>query len=105
VALADAFADVDLCLRLGRMGRRTLFTPFAQVRRLDPEAGAPAWDPASMARFPEAARVLRARWAEVLANDPHYNPNLALESPPFALAAAPRLARPGSAGGHSGEGA
>ena len=43
-----------------------------------------------MASHPREAALLRERWAALLDDDPHYNPNLSLDVP-FALAWPPRV--------------
>ncbi|MFZ3377405.1 MAG: glycosyltransferase [Chthoniobacterales bacterium] len=77
-SLPDAFADVDLCLKMGRAGYLIVYTPFAKLyhyestsRRCNVEA-------------PEA-EVIRQRWAGVLERDPYYNPNLSRERADFSL--------------------
>lgn len=92
-ALANAFADVDLCLRLNRMGHRTLFTPHAEFRQLDPADASPACDAQAMRRYANEAKVLRERWANELVSDPYYNPNLTLDGVPYTLAWPTRLPR------------
>jgi hypothetical protein len=92
-ALERAFHDIDFCLRLNRMGYRNLFTPFAEFRRVGPAETVPACDAQTMARYPDEARILRARWMPMLDDDPHYNPNLSVTGAPFALAWPPRVRR------------
>jgi len=77
-SLPDAFADVDLCLKMGRAGYLIVYTPFAKLyhcestsRRCNVEA-------------PEA-EVIRQRWAGILERDPYYNPNLSRERADFSL--------------------
>ena len=91
-ALDRAFHDVDFGLRLGRMGLRNVFTPFADFRIDDAAQALPVFDAVGMGRFSVEAGMLRARWAGELAADPAYNPNLSLETP-FALARPPRRER------------
>ena len=77
-SLPDAFADVDLCLKMGRAGYLIVYTPFAKLyhyesttRRCNVEAA--------------EAEVIRQRWAGVLERDPYYNPNLSRERADFSL--------------------
>ncbi len=67
-----SFNDVDLCLRLGRLGLRNLCTPHALLRHHESLSRAPRnlrFDPAGYA-------ALRARWQDLLDADPYYSPNL-----------------------------
>ena len=69
--LHEAFVDVDLSLKLRRAGRRNLCLPSWVV--LDPGAAdvLPRVDD-----HPGALRLLRARWARELAEDPYVNPRV-----------------------------
>jgi hypothetical protein len=44
-------------------------------------------------RFRRESNLLRQRWGKVLADDPYYNPNLALDVFPFSALAWPPRAR------------
>jgi GT2 family glycosyltransferase len=88
--LDRAFHDVDFCLRLIRMGRRNLFTPFAEFRLEGAAQPLPPCDAEAMEQFREEASILRARWPSELAEDPQYNPNLSLTGSAFSLAWPPR---------------
>lgn len=84
-ALAVGFADVDLCLRLASLGRKSLWTPRATLMheaglslRQAAQDGARA--SALQAGFESARQTLLSRWHKSLANDPHLNPNRSLVS-------------------------
>ncbi|MDD2321821.1 MAG: glycosyltransferase, partial [Geobacteraceae bacterium] len=86
--LSKEFAAIDFCLKLKEQGLRTLWTPYAELcNRADTDIAAH--------QSPYAADVcyLQRRWGTVLADDPCYSPNLALEAPgaSFGLAWPPRL--------------
>ncbi|HTT56142.1 MAG TPA: hypothetical protein VMF63_03460, partial [Opitutaceae bacterium] len=49
-------------------------------------------------RFRRETETMLARWGDVLAADPAYNPNLTLELTDFSLAALPRAWRPWQTG-------
>ncbi len=85
-AFAVAFNDVDLCLRLGEAGYRSLWTPQARLIHL--ESATRGADRTGLAggRFTAEAARMRARWGGRLAADPWYNPNLTLEDESFTLA-------------------
>ena len=71
------YAGVDLCLRLARAGLRCVWTPQARLRYA--KRPRPAADP-------EAARLMQARWGDILARDPYLNPNLTVRNTTLALA-------------------
>jgi glycosyltransferase involved in cell wall biosynthesis len=60
-------AALDYCLRAGRAGHRVVFTPYASLRET---AASSTVDDVS------STELIRARWADVIDNDPFYNPNL-----------------------------
>lgn len=71
--LAVDFNDVDYCLRLRKAGRRIVFTPFATLYH---------HESASFGRriqSPKELELVRARWADVIDNDPYYHPELTRE--------------------------
>lgn len=92
IQFAADLAGVDFCLKLRAAGRRLVTTPHARIFR----AARPRSTVPEAARRAEAAlRVLRARWGDVLAADPYYNPLLSLDPIPYsALAWPPRDSAP-----------
>jgi GT2 family glycosyltransferase len=94
-ALAIAFNDVDLCLRLRKAGWRIVWTPSAELYHKES---------ASIGRHNAGARadewivesnLMESRWGQELLCDPHYSPNLSLD--PLQLwepAFPPRLSYP-----------
>ena len=93
-ALPVAFNDVDLCLKLGAAGYRTLWTPRARLMHLESATRGTDKSGAASMRFAAEARVMRERWAQVLGADPYYSPNLTLEDESFTLADQSRAATP-----------
>ena len=67
--LPDALNDVDLCLRLGELGYRIVYTPYAELCQHELALREPA---------PREVQCMRERWGEVLDDDPYYNPNFSL---------------------------
>ncbi len=92
--LPVAFNDVDLCLKLGARGWRTLWTPQARLMHL--ESASRGSDKAAEAadRLAREARSMRGRWGGALGADPYYNPNLTLTDESFALATRSRAEAP-----------
>jgi GT2 family glycosyltransferase len=66
------FNDVDLCLRLGQEGYRTLFVPGAVLDHF--EAASRRWTPEARARHLREVAAFQKRWGPLLAQDPHYHP-------------------------------
>ena len=89
--LSVACNDIDFCLRLRERGYRNVFTPFAQLYHHESASRGSDKHFANRVRHEEELRLMRARWGERLLADPHYNPNLTLETEDFALAFPPRV--------------
>ena len=95
IAFPVLFNDVDFCLKLRTMGKRNVFTPHTSL--LHHELATRQRDQmySQKSRFQRELKNLRARWADVLANDPLYSPYLNLDPYPFsALAWPPRPSDP-----------
>ncbi|MFO7631651.1 MAG: glycosyltransferase [Caldilinea sp.] len=82
-AIAVGYGDVDLCLRAGKQGYRTLFC--AQATLLHHESytrGRSLEDP-----HPEDTERFLAKWQALFATgDPYFNPNLSPHSPNWQVA-------------------
>lgn len=81
----ETYGDVDFCLRLGELGYRVLWTPFAELAC----HGSAQDNPESI----EAGKIMRSRWQQKLDCDPAHNPNLSLANSFPMLAPAPRVPR------------
>lgn len=77
--LAIDFNDVDYCLRVRKAGYRIVYTPYAELYHL--ESGSISertWNPAE-------TQYMKDTWADVIARDPYYNPNLTRAFPDYRL--------------------
>jgi len=83
--LRVAFNDVDLCLKVMQAGYRNLFTPFAELYHHESVSRGSDETPEKRERFKRECAVMQARWPEVLARDPYYNPNLTLQREDYSL--------------------
>jgi GT2 family glycosyltransferase len=69
---ATHYQDVDLCLRIGRTGRRILYTPRAVLRHHEGATRGDHYDHLDRALLLDA-------WGETIARgDPYYNASLSL---------------------------
>jgi O-antigen biosynthesis protein len=92
--LPIAFNDVDLCLRVRAAGYRIVWTPFAELYHHESASRGLNETPEKMAREQREARYLGARWRDVIAHDPYYNPNLEIIGGDFGQAFPPRTVLP-----------
>jgi GT2 family glycosyltransferase len=79
-AFASDFNDIDLCLKLRRLGYAVIWTPFAQASHRDGASRGRAVEPPKPGSQAHAeAALFRKRWqAELDCGDPFYNKNLSL---------------------------
>ena len=71
------FNDVDFCLRLGRAGYKTVWTPAATLAHLESVSRGPSVGEARR-RFEREAERFVERWRDVIRHDPYYHPALSL---------------------------
>ena len=88
VDLTVALNDVDLCLRIGALGLRIIWTPFAELLHLESASRGYDQAPDAAERFRRECRTLRDRWGPVLDADPFYNPGFSRADHSFQLVAA-----------------
>ncbi len=93
-ALAVAYNDVDLCLRLADRGWRSLWTPHASLIHIESASRGGAPTAAKAARLANEARLMRDRWGGRLLEDPYYHPALSLKGERWTLAERQRGAKP-----------
>ncbi|MER2248745.1 glycosyltransferase [Methylorubrum podarium] len=72
------YNDIDLCLRLGERGLRTVYCGQASLHHYESRNRIPTVDPAEQARF-------RKRWGARLARDPYYPDPFGIRPPAFEL--------------------
>lgn len=91
--LAVDYSDIDLCLKAGAVGYRTVWTPFARLIHHESATRGAYLSAEKRQRWEAETAVMRARWAAWIARDPYYNPNLSVDpdEKPFMLAEPPRL--------------
>jgi len=89
--LPIAFNDVDLCLRIGQLGLRILWTPYAELYHYESKSRGRDTTPEKQARFAAEKAYMQKSWQKLLRTDPAYNPNLTLVTENFDLAWPPRV--------------
>jgi hypothetical protein len=72
---------VDLCLKIGRLGYRVLYTPHALLYHHE------AFSKTSKDLIPHPHEVdaMRAKWNQVIGSDPFYSPNLTRNDEDYSL--------------------
>ncbi|MBI3796722.1 MAG: glycosyltransferase [Deltaproteobacteria bacterium] len=92
--LPFAFYDIDLCLRIRALGYRNLWTPYAEFYHDESASRGHQETSERPGQLAAAVTYLQQRWGALLAHDPAYNPNLALDRESFMLAFPPRGQKP-----------
>jgi GT2 family glycosyltransferase len=94
-SLPVAFNDVDLCIKIRQTGARIVWTPAVEMYHHESLTLGRHDSLARRDQFRRDVRALQARWRDVLAADPCYNPNLSLSAgATFSLAWPPRVPDP-----------
>jgi GT2 family glycosyltransferase len=78
---AVAFNDIDLCLKIGALGYRVVYTPHAILHHHE------AFSKGSkhLLPHPDEVAAMRFKWENVIAHDPFYSPNLTRNEEDYSL--------------------
>jgi GT2 family glycosyltransferase len=88
-ALAVAFNDIDLCLRIREAGWRILWTPLAALYHHESASRGDDVTGAKARRFAAEIGQMQRRWGAALRRDPFANPNLDYSHPVPVLSDTP----------------
>ncbi len=91
---AIAFNDLDLCLRLGELGYRIVWTPFAELFHLESASRGVPDTPEKLAQEQSEVSDLWYSWRHIFTTDPFHNINLSCEWTKPQHLCAPRRRRP-----------
>jgi len=83
--LTVAFNDVDLCLKLGEQGWRSVFTPWAVLYHHESLSRGLDLSGAKAQRFMQEAQFMLDTWDRKILRDPFYNPNLTRQHEDFSV--------------------
>lgn len=93
-ALKVAFNDVDLCLKIRRLGYDIVWTPHARLIHHESASRGSDLTPQAQDRFNGEIAAMRGRWPETWGVDPFYGPNFDRMHTDFRLAYPPVIRRP-----------
>ncbi|MDO7908852.1 glycosyltransferase family 2 protein [Paenibacillus sp. JX-17] len=88
--LQVAFNDVDLCLKIWSNGYNNIWLPDVRLYHYESKSRGYEDTPEKKARFSSEYEWIKAKWSDVLANDPAYNPNLADNREDFSIGHYPK---------------
>ncbi|MBU2977213.1 glycosyltransferase family 2 protein [Alteromonas sp. C1M14] len=83
--LTVAFNDVDFCLRIKEAGVRNVYCAEAELYHHESVSRGLDIAPEKAARFQRELTYLQTKWADVIAHDPAYSPNLTLKRENFSI--------------------
>lgn len=83
--LPVAFNDVDFCLKVGELGRRNIWTPFAELYHHESISRGSDNSMTKKIRARKEVDYMREKWGSLLDADPLYNPNLTLVFEDFSI--------------------
>jgi GT2 family glycosyltransferase len=89
--LAVAFNDIDLCLKIRRLGYLIVYTPYAELLHHESVSRGYEDTKEKRLRFEREYQAMQQRWGEQLVMDPYYNPNFSLEGVGYDLLGAGRV--------------
>jgi GT2 family glycosyltransferase len=84
-SLAVAFNDVDLCLKLERVGWRNVYVPHAVLTHHESKSRGKDHSPSQIDRYRGELRIFQERWGTKTYDDPLFNPNLDRSSETFLI--------------------
>ncbi|MBN3769119.1 glycosyltransferase family 2 protein [Burkholderia sp. Se-20378] len=91
--LAVSGNDVDFCLRAYKAGYRNIWTPYAELYHYESASRGSDESATNRPRAQKEATYMKDTWADMIENDPFYNPNLTLDDEGFGLAWPPRVSQ------------
>lgn len=81
-----AFWDLDFCLRVGALGKRVIYEPYAEFYHYEDREKLQREAEERLEEFHQAIALFEERWSDFIRKgDPFYNPNLTLEKEDFSL--------------------
>jgi GT2 family glycosyltransferase len=84
-ALAVAFNDVDLCLRLRAAGLYNVYLPHVVLYHHESKSRGHENTPDKRARFAQESVLMQRRWRTAELDDPHYSPHLSVTTEDYAI--------------------
>lgn len=79
------YNDVDLCLKIRKLGYRVVFTPYAKAIHHGSASRGDKDTSSKLRGFSSEVAYMRNNWGKEIDNDPYYNPNLDLLMADFRL--------------------
>ena len=83
---AVAFNDIDLCLKVRKIGLNVVYTPFAKLNHYESKTRGLEDTPEKIKRFGKEIDRFKSKWNNILEKgDPYYNKNLRIDKVNFEI--------------------
>ena len=90
--LSVAFNDVDLCLRVNRLGCYVVYDPYAELYHYESKTRGAEDTKGKVRRFQNEIEFMRTRWEkQLIQGDPFYNKNLSVAKWNYSLRLGARM--------------
>lgn len=83
--LAVSFNDIDLCLKLIEQGLQNVYLPHVKLYHYESQSRGHDDTPEKRDRFLQEADYMMQRWQKWMTCDPHYSPNLTIDSQDYSI--------------------
>jgi O-antigen biosynthesis protein len=83
--LAVAFNDVDLCLKIFKLGYRNVYLPHVVLYHYESKSRGIDDTPEKLERSLKEIQYMKSKWKEFINRDPCYSPNLTRHSEDFSI--------------------
>lgn len=81
-----AFNDIDLCLKIRKIGKLIIYTPYSELYHYESISRGNEDTPEKIKRFQGEIKRFKDKWGDFLTSgDPYYNSNLTLDREDFSL--------------------
>lgn len=81
-----AYNDIDLCLKIGNLGKSIVYTPWSIWNHYESKSRGYETSPEKSRRCADEVELLRSEWKEIFSTgDPFYNKNLCLAGEPYKI--------------------
>lgn len=84
--LEVAFNDIDYCMKVRKLGKLVVYTPYAELHHYESKSRGYDDSPEKVERFNREADILVSYWRDIIeGGDPYYNRNLTLDKSDFSM--------------------
>lgn len=87
-SLTIGYNDVDLCLKLRELGKRNVWTPYAELIHYESLSRGYDTSPQKIQRALEETEYMVKTWGNLISADPYFSPNFSRNHEDYSLSSA-----------------